>query len=153
MADEKPGDWSADATLRKEYYFTRHLDGAQAPEEAAFDPELQNRLTQLYIRQRNDACDLLDKATGRLQYDLMPYELPDDHPEKRAPDEHRIEILKAHKEEFLGDYHRECERFAEERDRRIREHYKAKAILAEMKEQSRQEELRHDDPDEPHLTR
>jgi hypothetical protein len=133
MADEKPGDWSVDATLRTEDYFNRHLDGKQSPDDAELEPELQSLLTKVYERQRKDAFGLLDGATGRLN-----------------PDGEDRETLQTHKDEFREDYHKQCQGFAEERDRRIREHYKAKAILADMRAEEKQLQI---DPDEPKLSR
>jgi hypothetical protein len=45
--DENPGNWSVDATLKKEDYFNTYLDGKRAPNDAAFEPELANLLTKL----------------------------------------------------------------------------------------------------------
>lgn len=125
---QSPGDdlaiWNADTTLRKEEYFRQHLDGTQSPKDFEHEPELERRLTNLYHRQRGEAYQFLDAAIGRIN-----------------PDGEDAASHKIHKTEFRMEFHEECERFAKERDRLIREHHKAKAILAEMEGKSQQQTL------------
>jgi len=122
--DENLAVWNAATTLRQEDYFNRYLDGTQSPHDFEHEPDLGHLLTKLYERQRQEAYDLLDRAIGRI------------HPDGEEAEAHKI-----HKEEFREEFHKECELFVKERDRHISEYHDAKAIRAEMKEQSQQETL------------
>jgi hypothetical protein len=122
--DENLAIWNAATTLKQEDYFNQYLDGSQSPNDFEHEPELGHLLTKLYERQRQDAYELLDRAIGRI------------HPDGEEAAAHII-----HKKEFREDFHKECELFAKERDRYIREYQDAKAIRAEMNQASQQEAL------------
>src|SRR5579863_8011666 len=122
--DENLAIWNAATTLREEDYFNQYLDGTQSPNDFEHEPDLGHLLTKLYERQRHEAYDLLDRAIGRI------------HPDGEEAEAHKI-----HKEEFREEFHKECELFAQERDRHIREYHDTKAILADMNKASQQETL------------
>jgi len=122
--DENPAIWNPDNTLRKEEYFNQYLDGTQSPNDFGHEPELGHLLTKLYERQREEAIAVLDRAWDGIH-----------------PDGEEVEALKIHYKEFREEYHKECELFAKERDRYIREYNDAKAILADMNKESQQETL------------
>lgn len=122
--EENPAVWNADTTLRKEDYFRQYLDGTPSPNDVGQEPELGHRLTKLYERQRDEAYDFLEAAKGRIN-----------------PDGEEAAFHRTHKAEFRAEFREECERFAKERDRHIREYHNAKTILAEMNEGSREQTL------------
>ena len=127
--EENPANWTTEATLGKEEYFRKYLanadlNGTPSPNDVEFDPDLADLLTTLYERQRREAFLILDDAHSRL-----------------GPGSDDDEFHKFHKAKFRAEFHEECERFEEERDRHIREYHKAKAIRAEMNEPSREEQL------------
>ena len=122
--DENPAIWDEDNTLRKEEYFKQYLDGMQSPNDFGVEPELGHLLTKLYERQRQEAYDVLDRARDGIH-----------------PDGEGVEALKIHYKEFREDFHKECELFANERDRHILEYRDAKTIRAEMNKESQQETL------------
>ena len=121
---DNPAIWNADTTLRKEDYFNEYLDGTQSPNDIEHEPDLGHLLSKLYERQRAESYHLLDEAVDQF------------HPEGE-----NIEKLKIHKEEFRDAFHEECGRFAEERDRYIREYHEAKKVAADLNEQSQKETL------------
>jgi len=129
--DENLAIWNAATTLRQEDYFNQYLDGRQSANDFEHEPDLGHLLTKLYERQRQEAFELFDRAIGRIH-----------------PDGEEAQALKIHKEEFREEFHKECELFAKERDRYIREYHDAKAILADMNEQSQQEKLDIDKSEE-----
>jgi len=57
---ENPAIWSTEATLKKEDYFNSYLDGKKSPDDPEFEPDLKKLLANLYERQRQEACELLD---------------------------------------------------------------------------------------------
>ena len=113
-------------------YFSRYL-GDKSAEDARLEPELQNLLTKLYDRQRED-------AHGLVNYFMHSFNNSEIEPPST------LYALNQFKDQYSH--------FAEERDRHIREYHKAKAILADMNEQSREEQIQHErDDNEPKIAR
>lgn len=142
--ENSPENWSDDATIKKEDYFNRYLDGKQSPDDTAFEPELAHLMTKLYERQRSEAYELLDRTIGEMRH----YEFNETgllHDGGCAP-----ETLKLYKDPFQKEYCQQCEGFARERERYIGEFQKAREILDQMEQR---ESLEKGLDDEPKLTR
>jgi len=145
---EEPGNWSNEATVKKEDYFNRYLDGKQSPGDAAFEPDLKKLLTNLYDRQRHEAYELLDRTTGAMQlHDLRHNESHVLQGGGCAP-----ETLKIYKEEFRKEYREQCQGFAAERERYISDFQKAREIRDQMEQDSPQDTLEQSLEHKPKLT-
>ena len=145
---DNPGDWSVDATLKKEDYFNTYLDGKRSPNDAAFEPELANLLTKLYERQRHEANELHNRKTGEMQlYDLRHNKAHILQGGGCAP-----ETLKMYRDEFRKEYREQCQGFAEERERYVGDYQKARSMRDAMKQQSREQDLEQGLDDKPKLS-
>lgn len=117
-------------------YFQKYLRvGKTSPDDAQLEPELQARLAKLYDRQRDEFYNWFYEKKGELSV------FPGEGHEYSTPPK----ILADHREWDK----QQNELFFQERDRHIREYHNAKAILAEMNAESREQTLEqqlHQDP-------
>ena len=145
---EASGDWSLDATLKKEDYFNTYLDGKRSPNDAAFEPELANLLTKLYERQRDEANRLLDRTKGEMQlYDQRHNEAHAFQGGGCSP-----ETLEKYRDEFRKEYRERCQGFAQERDRHIGDFQRAREIRDQLELESRQRSFEQDLDAKPERT-
>jgi len=92
-------------------YYSLYLASNPSSDDADLKPGLRDHLAKLYDRQRQEDLDLRQDARNRLS------------PGGEAP-----EVLETFNEEFRQQY----SRFAEERNRHIRDYQKAQALREEM---------------------
>lgn len=149
LKEQKPIEQRPQAPEEQDY-FKQYLNGNKSAEDSKFEPELQHLLAKLYDRQQREALDLLQEQRDGL-HQLNDY--------RQVSDPGLREELLAHFDEDViakedhQAYTSLIERFAEERERYITDHLKAREIAAEMASQERSETLDQGlDDDQPKLT-
>lgn len=113
--DEPKPDYVRILDSDRHEYYARYLGEKRPAEDQKLDPRLQELLKKLYDRQRAEASKLVDMVEQRLN-----------------PDGESRESLKRRDVDFQRQY----QRFAEERERYIREYKNAETL----REQQRQRE-------------